>query len=704
MSTDRRLPVREVDPSQRHVAVEAIETPSGRFTPAVLAEIGAARSVPVVVGATSGVRHRMYVDGLDRTIFSLTPAGGIAALTSDLTVNGSTFQQVMRLEGKHATATTWPAAIGGFTGTRVGVGTTSYNRPCHWLIDDQYVLLNTSDYYDFGDILDLGANHMVVEFVILVGSGTAIWLNKQASGAPNNGWRLYYNAAAMLASVRSTDGVPNAQTSITMVPSNQWFYGLMCFDPTNGISLNLNGGALTADAATPVAPESVTSPGVTLRVGTGHEMGIGIAYVGVWQAPGMLDGRLQPALAASRFAAFAGLRASVAFGQATPTVKTRATPAAVPWSPASGRRSWAYVGPGWIGQAVMRDSADASRTGIGLTIEQSNSFLNSENVNAGNWTATRLTSMLPSTSVFAPCGAFRANALIANSTNNTHGISYSVVTSTAGVHRFGVLARPGYKTWLKLVTSGIAGGSQYYDLSGAGALGTSGAGVTAKSIARFYDIDGNAWYLAMMQYTGTAAAHDHDILIANSDGSDSFAGTGAVAMYVWCPSHQVGQTTYAGPVPNAATAVARAADNLRYAAAGNMNGPRGRLTVRSMEGAAIAQNINRTVVEAMTDADNAVKLRRSDLNYPVARWTTEGMIQAELTAAFGATVADLISREAELVWAPDSFAANYNGIAANDSPDTAGVPPALTTICLGANQSTAEGLGGIIESVLIKDR
>lgn len=44
------------------------------------------------------------------------------------------------------------------------------------------------------------------------------------------------------------------------------------------------------------------------------------------------------------------------------------------------------------------------------------------------------------------------------------------------------------------------------------------------------------------------------------------------------------------------------------------------------------------------------------------------------------------------------------GAPAAGSPDTAGTPPALTTIRLGASLAGAAGLAGIIEAIENKDR
>lgn len=699
MATDRRVPVREVDPSQRHLAVESIGAPAGRYIPAVVDAL-AARAVPIVIG-TGGRRQRMAIDNLSGNVtFAWPGPGGVSALTETATINGASRTQVLRLIGNDATLANWPAAIGGVTGTVTG--TPLVNRPCHWSATDQYVQSNGYSVYSFGDVFDPIASHLVLEAVVLLGVGTAEIVNKWSTG----GFRVFSQSNALNWRCTAADGSPSPLATIAGDYQRQWVHLLatLKMGPSGGVALYCN-AALSASFAASWGADTVETT-AALVVGGGGNYGTGIAYLGMWQGADMLDSYLQPAFAAQRFAAFLGLEASVGAAQ-LPSTLTRATAAVVPWSPAAGRRSYAFVGPHWIGRTRVRDAGGTERAGIALTCQQTNSFVNSVDISASGWSAIRLSSRAIAGTVEGPIAGSNPNQIKADTANDTHGISYNVSSSTAGQHFLACLYRPGAKPWIKLQSTGAAAAYQYYNCTGAGALGGAGGDTDAATIARFYDSTGNAWYLCRMEYSGTAAAHDHDILFCNGDGVDAWTGGGAggaVVGWITLPSHQIDQPWYAAPVPTGAAGVTRAVDDLRYAAAGNVDATKGTLKIRSMDDAIVAQAIARRVIEMAADASNGTRLSRSTLDAPVAQWETGAVVQAELTTAASGTAADLVSREAEITWASNRFAAAFDGTPAAGSPDTAGTPPALTTIRLGASLAGAAGLAGIIEAIEIKDR
>lgn len=699
MATDRRLPVREVDPSQRHLAVESIGAPAGRYIPAV-ADALSARAVPIVIG-TGGRRRRMVIDNLSGNVtFDWPGIGGVAALTATATLSGSSRTQALRLLGNDATLTTWPAAIGGVTGTVTG--TPLVNRPCHWSASDRYVQSNGYSVYNFGDVFDPISSDTVLEAIVLVASGTAEIVNKWSTG----GLRLYSQSNTIGWRCTAADGTPSPLATISGDFQRQWMHILatLKMGASGGVALYCN-AALSANFAQSWGADTVETA-AALVIGGGANYGTGVAYLGMWQGAGMLDSYLQPTFAAQRFAAFLGLEAAVGAAK-FPATLTRATPAAVPWSPAAGQKSYAFVGPHWIGRTRVRDAGGTERAGIALTCEQTNSFVNSVDISASGWTAIRLSSRAVAGTVEGPIAGSNPNQIKADTANDTHGLSYNVASSTAGQHFLACLYRAGAKSWIKLKSTGAAASYQYYNCTGAGALGTSGSDVDSATIERVYDSTGNAWHLCRMEYTGTAAAHDHDILFCDGDGVDTWTGGGsggAVVGWIAVPSHQVNQPWYAAPVPTGAAGVTRAVDDLQYAAAGNVDATKGTLKIRSMDDAIIAQAITRRVIEMAADASNGTRISRSTLDAPVAQWETGAAVQAELTTAASGTAADLVSREAEITWASNRFVAAFDGTPAAGSPDTSGTPPALTTIRLGASLAGTAGMGGIIESIEIKDR
>lgn len=709
MATDRRWPVRVVDPSHRHIPVEAIETPSGLYVPATVVDAGAARAIPIVTGAASGARMRMVVDGLvppvdppGNVTFELTPTAGIANLASTMTVNGSTWTQVFRVEGKDCAAGGWPAAIGGVTGTKVGAGATTYGNACFWNAADKFVQFQAYDVFSFGDVFDVGTKHMVAECLVCLASGTTTFVNKQRTSGAFDGWRLFSQSTGIKAQVRATDGTPLFQPDIAYTTHPmRWAYLLFFFHPTQGGTLYCNGTALSHTVGGSLAPEGCVSSGVPLTIGSGTGPGVAIAYVGLWQYDAMLDSKDQPVIAQQRFNAFAGLVAQSAAGSAQPTAVTRATDACMPYEVAAGKQGFVAVMPGWVSRcpAILADASTAN--GIVLQPEQSNAFVNSQTHGAG-WTTTRATSFNAVATTQLVRNIY-ANAFIASAVSGTHGWHYTVASSTAGVHELHALVKPGNKTWIKLQTTGAVNATQYFNLSGAGSLGTTGAGVLSAWIRRYYDTAGAAMYLMGMRYTGTAAGHDHDVLVCDGDGVDTWTGD-AVTVNCWATAtgHQIDLPYVSSPILTLASGVARPADVLTYNAASNAPSAMASIEVDAVMVDVSSDRAERVIAAVVADASNRHTLSRDTSGQIAAVGLNGGASIYALASAPKVVDAANVSK---LAWRDNRFALEVDAAHVAGSPDTAGTPPAaLTTIALGAQVGGTLGGAVVIKRVTVKDR
>jgi hypothetical protein len=636
------------------------------------------------------------------TVFDLLPTAGIAALTSTMTIAGSTKTQVLRLEGKDCAAGGWPAAIGSVTGTKVGASTTTYGNACPWNSADKFVQFQGYDVFRFGDVFNVGTNDMVCEALVCFAPATANFIAKYDTGGVFNGWRLYAAATGVKASVRATDGSPLCAPDVAYAgPAARWAHVLFVFDASAGGTLYVNGTALSATSGVPLAPEGCLSTGIALDIGGGSGPGAAVAYVGIWQEPGWLDSKDQPTLAQQRFNAFAGLVAQTAAGSAQPTAVTRATDACIPYEVAAGKQGFYAAMPGWIARSgvVLADASTAN--GVVVQPAQTNAFINAQTHGSG-WATTRATSFAAVAGTQLVRNIY-ANAFIASAVSGTHGWSYTVASSTAGVHELYALVKPGNKTWIKLQTTGAVNATQYFNLSGAGSLGTTGAGVLSAWIRRYYDTSGAAMYLMGMRYTGTAAAHDHDVLVCNGDGVDTWTGD-AVTVNCWATAtgHQVDLPYVSSPILTQASGIARPADVLTYNAASNAPSAMASIEVDAVMVDVSGAAAERVIAAVAADASNRHTLSR-DTSGQIAGVGLNG--GASIYALASAPKVVDAANVSKLAWRANRFALQVDGSHVSGSPDTAGTPPAaLTTIALGAQVGGTLGGAAVIKRVTIKDR
>lgn len=634
--------------------------------------------------------------------FDLLPTAGIANLASTLTINGATKTQVFRAEGKDCAAGGWPAAIGSVTGSKVGAGATTYNNACPWNASDKFVQFQAYDVFRFGDVFNLGTKDMVLEAVVCFAPGTTNVVTKANTGGAFEGWRLYTASGNIRGAVRATDGSPLCQPDVAYSsPAMRWAHVLFFFDNSGGGTLYVNGTGLTATTGTGLAGEGCVSTGVNLDIGGGTGPGTAVAYVGLWQEEAWLDSKDQPTIAQQRFNAFAGLVAQTAAGSAHPTAVTRATEACMPYEVATGKQGFYAALPGWIARSgvVLADTNTAN--GLIVQPAQSNTFINAQTHGSG-WTTIRATSFAAVAGTQLVRNIY-ANAFIANSTSGTHGWSYSLTSSTAGVHEFYTLVKPGSKTWIKLQTTGAVNATQYFNLSGAGALGTAGAGVLAAWIRRYYDTAGAAMYLLGMRYTGAGAAHDHDVLVCDGDGVDTWAGDGAtVNCWATATGHQIDLPYVSSPLLTQAAGIARPADVLAYNAASNAPSARASIEVDAVMVDVSGAAVERVIAAVAADANNRHTLSRDTSGQIAGVGLSGGASIYALASTVKAVDAANVSK---LAWRDNRFALHVDGSPVAGSPDTSGTTPGgLTTIALGAQVGGTLGGAAAIKRVTIKDR
>jgi hypothetical protein len=203
-----------------------------------------------------------------------------------------------------------------------------------------------------------------------------------------------------------------------------------------------------------------------------------------------------------------------------------------------------------FGAGVLR------RTDKGVLVEgaRTNLLLRSQEFDNAAWTLTSNTTLTP-TALASPSGAVDAYLLTATAGAGFRGITQAF-TGTAAAHTFSLYAKPDSTTWFRLSTfDGSTNLNTYFNLSGAGSVGTSGVGHTASIQAV-----GNGWYRCVVTRTLAASANcEMRVRLANADNVIN-AVTGD-STYIWGAQVELGAfpSSY---IPTVASTVTRAADEV----------------------------------------------------------------------------------------------------------------------------------------------
>lgn len=206
------------------------------------------------------------------------------------------------------------------------------------------------------------------------------------------------------------------------------------------------------------------------------------------------------------------------------------------------------------------DYNPATLAARGLLIEEqrANIFLQSETLDSGTW--AKVNSTVTANATVSPTGASTADALVENTTNGQHLVQQFVSFTSGTAYTLSLYVKAGTRSWIQvfLPSAGFSGGrSSYYNLSGAGSLGTATGSPTSRTI----DAVGNGWYRITISATATATAGGNVGLVAASGnlGNVYIGVNGAEALYLWGAQLEAGAfvTSY---IPTVASTVTRSPD------------------------------------------------------------------------------------------------------------------------------------------------
>lgn len=467
-------------------------------------------------------------------LFDPSFLNGLARLNPSLTINSITVTPDFVYEGKNASAASWTASTYGNTLSATENGTdltTDLDTP-FMNTTDEAVKFNGGDYMQDAatSLGNMTTEDFVMEMVFrFSGATTEGLLSKKIAGGAD-GWDITSSSAtALTLTLNESGGTDSASLASTALVANTWYHAIIFGDRSGSAIWYVNGAAGTAAAISSIGELSTAAKltlGATRTDGTqpGNHY---LAYCAMWKSDSWLDTHLQATVAVERFNRLIGIYPRKAKGTTAPTVQTRATIAHLDkQNDSTNVRTLFKVGSGWLRMCSQKQADDELFTGFLSEAANTNLCLQSEDFST-TWADVGTLDDISVNAIAAPDGNTTADGLIAGLLDEDHGVTQDVTLTSAAYH-FSVWAKVGDKNHIYLSDNTVANAYAYFNLA-TGAVGTTGAGATARISAW-----GNGWYRCMIRYTGTVAAHTHQISPAEADNDNVFTGDGAtVNTYVW---------------------------------------------------------------------------------------------------------------------------------------------------------------------------
>jgi hypothetical protein len=332
------------------------------------------------------------------------------------------------------------------------------------------------------------------------------------------------------------------------------------------------------------------------------------------------------------------------------------------------------------------DPVTLAPKGIMIEEQRANLALQSETFDSGTWAKFQATATANAT--VSPDGATDADALVEDANTGGHFFQQFLSFTSGVAYTISLYVKAGTRSWMSYGFPSSAFGAStggFFDLSGAGALGTANGTPTSRTITAV----GNGWYRITVTATATATAGGNVVIAAASaNGTTSYVGVaGAEALYLYGAQLEAGAfaTSY---IPTVASQVTRTADQTSIVA------PNFAPWYNQSEGTFVVDaspTNNGCYALAATDgtANEEIILRYASTG-TAAIVRDGGAIQAN----FGTGV---LTGKNALAYKVNDFAVSTNGGAA--ATDTSGTVPTNNQVSLGAARDGTLNINGHIRSI-----
>jgi hypothetical protein len=486
-------------------------------------------------------------------------------LDSQLTINGTTVIPVFRYKGEDATISTWPKWGYGSDLDIAGSGsdpTPNNGTPLIGSIDDS-VLYNNGKYHNgpSNSYADITTEDIWLECVIKTPSGVG---DEPIIYKTTGGYGYYLLWRGSLSMVRFLlyYGAGNINFYSPVLAANTVYY-LACVVNRDEASVNgaiFYANAIAGTGVDPSAAAGTLASAMKMRIGLTST--VAIHYMALflqndWYQAGAAGPTEWATIAKERFHRLIGFYPQIAKGTADPTVAQRATSAYLSKLESGGATKLYLVGDEWLRLEKEKDDTSTEITGYKREPAGTNICLQSTDFTT-TWGKINGPDTVTANALETVNREVEADSFTADTTSTQHGVT-QVITLTAATYVFSVYAKKGDKDWLYLADSTVANCYSYFDLNN-GATGTKGAGA---SVAGIKDM-GDGWYRCWIVYTGTVAAHTHQIYTATADTVNTFAGDGSTKnTYVWGAQVELGNFP-SSHIRTTTTSATRNKDELRY--------------------------------------------------------------------------------------------------------------------------------------------
>lgn len=354
-----------------------------------------------------------------------------------------------------------------------------------------------------------------------------------------------------------------------------------------------------------------------------------------------------------------------------------------------------FMGPnGLLVQAVTnvpRIEYDANGNCLGLLMEASRTNLMtfSQDLAGADWSA--LQSTLSSNSTAAPDGTVTADLVTEDGASSAHGYVNNRTLAVSTTYTTSFWAKANGRTWVAFRATGTgwlnSDQAAFFNISGAGAIGTLGAGITA-TITAFP----NGWYRCTATYATAAAAGTGTgtrIALASADNTQIYAGNSTSGAYLWGVQQEAGAFA-SSYIPTTTVSVARTACSAIRTLGSEFSATAGTAVVsgRTAPGTdATAQFFYN--FDDGTNNERIGVVRLGGGTTMSTRIFDGGAVQL----ASADTVANSAAFKAAAAYASGDLASSVNGAAIQAA---AGTLPTVTTLAIGTQVTTIAPANGHI--------
>ena len=555
-------------------------------------------SQTVTVTASNGAGSNTDTTDLVFPTFDLQPGStGPNDLPDTLVVNSVSMDLVLACDAEDAdvTAGTWVCRTNGGTETLTEVGT----QAAPGTATPSHVFDSTERLFQCGSrsweststtLGNVGTDDMVFEYFGRTSTANA---DSTVSTANDNttaaGWKLYMTTAGMRTYVG--DGVAGTASNAGLARASAFGHQMGFVDrsenSTNGHIVYANGVAATGVNPSAVTGNASSSNKITFCADPDNgdtDNNSALQSIRIFRCAGcMAGGASNPTqwapIARERAGVAHGVDPLLAVGTDGLTTLSRTTANFVDVvdsgarqlyvqhanSPRLAMRSAAGTPvQGWLFEPTTTNLALQSQT-LGTTWV---AITAGDNVHADTWTPP-----------FVASGA-TGDEVDGNNSDAEHGLRQSI-SLTAATHTLSAWARQGSQSVVALRDNTVANAIAYFDLNACagctigednctGVAGTVGAGVSNATAALWpidTNFDGSADDEACrvsITFTGTAAAHDIDLLCAQADNDATYLDADALADCGWWGVQLEAISLPTSYSPTTTAGVIRSRDDFRY--------------------------------------------------------------------------------------------------------------------------------------------